>query len=83
VLVFHAKFFSDLHESSETVDVVRVLGMDVFVDFQGLIEKIHSSIARGYHKLPLYFTWLDLEGTLKIDNSFLKLVLFSMVHTEA
>jgi hypothetical protein len=55
--------------------------MDVFVNFKGFIEKVHSTIARGDHKLPFNFSWLDLEGSFKVDDGFLELILLGVVHT--
>lgn len=57
--------------------------MNIFVNLERFVEKVHASEARGNHKLPLHFLGLNLVCTLKVDDSLLKLILLSMVHTQA
>jgi hypothetical protein len=45
VLVLHSQLFSDLDETSEAVNVIGALSVDILVHFESLIEKIHSSVA--------------------------------------
>jgi len=45
LLIWHSEFFSDLDKTSQAIDVVRVLSMDVFINFQGFVKQIHPSEA--------------------------------------
>lgn len=83
LLVLHTELFSDLNEASEAIDVIRVLLVNVLVDLEGLIEQIHTAVAGCNHKGPLVLLGLDLLGTLKVNNSFLKHIVFSVMHTQA
>lgn len=81
-MIGHSEFFADLNEASETVDVVRVLVVDLLVDLQGFVEEIHSSVARSDHELPLDFLGLDLACSFEVENCFLEHVLLCVVHSE-
>lgn len=81
LLIFHAEFLSYLNKPSQTIDIFRVLLVDLLVDFKSLIEKIHPAIAGSNHERPLYFFRLDLLSTFEAHNSFFKHVVFSMVHS--
>jgi hypothetical protein len=83
VLILHAELLTDLDKSAETVNIVWILLVNVFIDLKSFIEQVHSSVARGNHKLPFDFTRLDLEGTLKVNYGLLELILLSMMHAEA
>ena len=83
VLVLHTELLTDLDETTEAVDVIRVLSMNVFIDLEGLVEQVHAAVARGDHELPLDLTRLDLECTLKVYDGLLELVLLSMMHAKA
>jgi len=50
LLIFHAEFLSYLNKPSQTIDIFRVLLVDLLVDFKGLIEKIHPAIAGSNHE---------------------------------
>ena len=83
VLVLHAQLLPNLHQSTETVYVIRVLLVDIFVDLEGLVEEVHASVAGGDHELPLDFAGLYLEGTLEVDDGLFELVLLRVVHPQA
>jgi len=71
-----------LYQSTETVDIVGTLFINVFIDFERLVEKVHSSVARSNHKRPLYLLRLDLLGTFKVNNSFFEHVILRVMHAE-
>ena len=83
LLVRHAELLSDLNETSETVDVVRMVVVDLLIDLERLIEEVHPAIAGGDHELPFDFLHLDLGSSLEVKDSLFEHVLFGIVHTEA
>jgi len=72
-----------LHKTSEAVNVVRVFVMNVFIDFEGIVEQVHSSVARSNHELPFDLFCLDLTGSFEEQDSLLEHVLLGIVHTQA
>jgi hypothetical protein len=81
--VFHAELLSDLDETSEAVDVVLVVLVDVFVHLEGFVKQVHPSVTAGNHESPLNLLGLHLAGTLEEQDGFFKLILLSMMHAEA
>ena len=80
---FHAKLAANGDETSQAIDVVRVLLIDLLVHLQCLIEKVHSSVAAGNHELPLDFLGLNLACSLEVLDRLLEHVLFGVVHAQA
>ena len=45
LLVGHTELFANLNESTEAVDVIRVFGVNLLVDLEGIIKQINPSVA--------------------------------------
>ena len=82
-IVLQAKLTPDRNETSQTVNVILVLLVDLLVDLESLLEKIHSSVARGDHELPLDFLRLNLTGAFEVLDSLLEHVLLGVMHAQA
>lgn len=83
LLVRHTKLLSDLNKTSEAIDVVRVIVVDLFVNLKCFIKKIHPAVAGSNHELPFHFFHLDLRCSLEVKDSLFEHILFGIVHTEA
>lgn len=83
LLILHAELLPDLDEASQAINILGILIINVLVDFQGLVEQVHSTVARSNHERPLVLLRLDLLSALEIDNSLFKHVVFGVMHTEA
>jgi len=83
LLVRHAKLLTDLNKASEAIDVVVVFIMDLLVNFESIVEEVHSPITGGDHELPFHFFILNLGGTFEEKDGLLEHVLFRVVHTQA
>ena len=82
-VVLHAKLTLDRDEATETVNVVLILFVDLFVHLQGFVEEVHSSVATCDHELPFDFLGLNLTGTFEVLDGLFKHVLFGVVHSKA
>ena len=82
-VVLHAKLTLDRDEATETVNVVLILFVDLFVHLQGFVEEVHSSVATCDHELPFHFLGLNLTGTFEVLDGLFKHVLFGVVHSKA
>ena len=60
-----------------------ILLVNLFIDLEGLIKEVHSSVATSDHELPLDFLGLDLTGAFEVLNRLFEHVLLSVVHTKA
>ena len=83
LIELHTELTADRDETTEAIDVVWVFVIDFLIDFQGLIEQVHSSVAASDHELPLDLLWLDLARPLEVLDSLLEHVLLRVVHSEA
>lgn len=83
LLVLHAKLLTDLDKTTQTVNVVRVLLIDLLVNLKGFVEQVHAAVATGNHEGPFDFLGLNLAGTLKVNDGLLEHVLFGVMHAEA
>ena len=59
-----------------------MVSVDLLVDLESLIEKVHASVTTCNHKLPFDLLWLDLTRSFEVKDSFLKHVLLCVMHTE-
>jgi hypothetical protein len=82
-LVRHTELLSDLNKTSEAIDVVRVIVVDLFVNLQCLVKEIHPAVAGCDHELPFDFLHLDLRSSLEVKDSLFEHILLGIVHTEA
>ena len=82
LVILHTEFAADRHKTTQAVNIVLVLLINLLIDLEGLIEEVHASVATSYHKLPLDFLGLDLTGTFKVLDRLLEHVLLSMVHAK-
>ena len=82
LVVLHAKFTSDRHKTTQAVNIVLILLVNLFIDFEGLIEEVHSSVATSDHELPLDLLGLDLTGAFKVLDRLFKHVLLGVVHAK-
>jgi hypothetical protein len=82
LLVLHTEFFSNLNQATETVDIVRALFINVLINFERFVKKVHASVARSNHKRPLHLLWLYLLGTFKVNNGFFKHIILGVMHTK-
>ena len=80
--MWKTKFLTDLNKTSQAVNVIWVLLVDLFIHLVGLLEEVHSTVARCNHKLPLHFLWLDLVCPLEVSDGLLEAILLGMMHTE-
>jgi len=82
LLVLHAQLLPDLNQASQTVNIVRVLLIDILIDLQSLIKQVHASIARSDHEGPLVLLGLTLLSTFEVNNCLFKLIVLCVVHAE-
>ena len=79
----HAELATDGDKATEAVDVVLVFFVDLLVDLECLVEKVHASVTACNHELPFDLLGLDLRSALEILNSLLEHILLGVVHAEA
>ena len=60
-----------------------MLGVDLLVDLECVIEERHASVAGSNHETPLALLWLDLRSALEEQDGALVLVLLHVVHAQA
>lgn len=83
LLVRHTEFLSDLNKTSKTIDVVRVIIVDLFVNLKCLVKEIHPAVAGCNHELPFHFFHLDLRCSFEVKDSLFEHILLGIMHTEA
>jgi hypothetical protein len=60
-----------------------MVGFDVEIDLESLVEQVHSPVAGSNHELPLDFLGLDLGSSLEENDGLLEHVVFGIMHSEA
>lgn len=83
LLVLHAQLLTNLNKSAQTVDIIRVLLVDILIHFKCFVEQVHATVARSNHEGPLVLLGLDLLCALEIDDGLFEHVVLSVVHTQA
>ena len=82
LVVLHAKFTTDRHETTQAVNIVLILLVNLLIDLEGLIKQVHASVATSDHELPLDLLGLDLTGAFEVLDRLFKHVLLGVVHTK-